>query len=74
MQDGFGMSETMAYTICNSSGYSKVGSIGIPCPLVDVRIASLKDENIDAEIGEEGELCKEALPLRSVTEQPRGDC
>lgn len=56
LQDGFGMSETMAYTICNSSGYSKVGSIGIPCPLVDIRIASLKDENIDAEIGEEGEL------------------
>lgn len=56
LQDGFGMSETMAYTICNSSGYSRVGSIGIPCPLVDIRIASLNDENQDAAIGEEGEL------------------
>lgn len=56
LQDGFGMSETMAYTICNSSGYSRVGSIGIPCPLVDIRIASLNDETKDAQIGEEGEL------------------
>lgn len=56
LQDGYGMSETMAYTICNSSGYSKVGSIGIPCPLLDIRIASLEDENQDAAIGEEGEL------------------
>lgn len=56
LQDGFGMSETMAYTICNSSGYSKVGSIGIPCPLVDIRITSLNDESREAAIGEEGEL------------------
>jgi len=56
LQDGFGMSETMAYTICNSSGYSRFGAIGIPCPLVDIRIANLNDETKDAEIGEEGEL------------------
>jgi acyl-CoA synthetase (AMP-forming)/AMP-acid ligase II len=56
LQDGFGMSETMAYTICNSSGYSKVGSLGIPCPLVDIRLAKLDDETVNAEIGEEGEL------------------
>lgn len=56
LQDGFGMSETMAYNICNSSGYSRVGSIGIPCPLVDIRIVSLNDENQAAAIGEDGEL------------------
>ncbi len=56
LQDGFGMSETMAYNICNSSGYSRVGSIGVPCPLVDIRITNLTDETKEAAIGEDGEL------------------
>jgi acyl-CoA synthetase (AMP-forming)/AMP-acid ligase II len=56
LMDGFGMSETMAFTICGPQGYIRVGSIGYPCPSVDIRIAALDDENRDAAIGEEGEL------------------
>lgn len=56
LMDGYGMSETMAFTICGPKSYIRVGSIGFPCPSVDIRIASLKDPNVEAAIGEEGEL------------------
>lgn len=56
LEDGFGMSETMAYTIANPRGYSKVGALGFPVPMVDIRIANLDDETKDAAIGEDGEL------------------
>ena len=51
------MSETMAYTICKFERYSKVGSIGIPCPLLDIRIARFLKMKIRMQrLGEEGEL------------------
>ncbi len=55
LMDGFGMSETMAFTIAGVAGYLRVGSIGYPCPMYDIRLAALDDPERDAAVNEEGE-------------------
>lgn len=54
--EGYGMSETTATTVFNPSDAVKLGSIGLPVPQVDLRIADLNDLSRDVAIGEEGEL------------------
>lgn len=54
--EGYGMSETTATISFNPLEAAKLGSIGLPVPQVDLRIADLKDLSKDVGIGEEGEL------------------
>ncbi len=54
--EGYGMSETTATTVFNPSDAVKLGSIGLPVPQVDLRIADINDLSRDVAIGEEGEL------------------
>ncbi|CFX83767.1 AMP-dependent synthetase/ligase [Syntrophomonas zehnderi OL-4] len=54
--EGYGMSETTATTAFNPNDAVKLGSIGLPVPQVDLRIADINDLNRDVAIGEEGEL------------------
>lgn len=54
--EGYGMSETTATTVFNPSNAVKLGSIGLPVPQVDLRIADINDLSKDVAIGEEGEL------------------
>ncbi len=54
--EGYGMSETTATTVMNPMDANVLGSIGLPVPQVDVRIADLNDFSRDVELGEEGEL------------------
>ncbi len=54
--EGYGMSETTATTVFNPSDAVKLGSIGLPVPQVDLRIADINDLSKDVGIGEEGEL------------------
>lgn len=56
LQEGYGMSETTATTTFNPIDINRIGSIGLPVPQCDVRIADLNDLNRDVAIGEEGEL------------------
>lgn len=54
--EGYGMSETTATTVMNPKDGNVQGSIGLPVPQVDLRIADLNDFSRDVELGEEGEL------------------
>ena len=54
--EGYGMSETCATTVANPLGANVFGSIGLPVPQLDLRIADIKDLSRDVAIGEEGEL------------------
>jgi acyl-CoA synthetase (AMP-forming)/AMP-acid ligase II len=54
--EGYGMSETTATTVFNPRDRIKLGSIGLPVPQVDLRIADINDISRDVGIGEEGEL------------------
>jgi acyl-CoA synthetase (AMP-forming)/AMP-acid ligase II len=54
--EGYGMSETTATTVFNPADAVKLGSIGLPVPQVNLRIADLNDLSRDVAIGEEGEL------------------
>lgn len=54
--EGYGMSETTATTTFNPCERVKLGSIGMPVPGVELRIANLKDLDQDCGIEEEGEL------------------
>ncbi len=54
--EGYGMSETTATTVFNPSDAVRLGSIGLPVPQVDLRIADINDLSKDVKIGEEGEL------------------
>lgn len=54
--EGYGMSETTATISFNPLEAAKLGSIGLPVPQVDLRIADIKDLSKDVGIGEEGEL------------------
>jgi acyl-CoA synthetase (AMP-forming)/AMP-acid ligase II len=54
--EGYGMSETTATTTMNPMDAIVFGSIGLPVPGLDLRIADVKDLSRDVEIGEEGEL------------------
>lgn len=54
--EGYGMSETTATTVFNPNDAVKLGSIGLPVPQVDLRIADINDLSRDVAIGEEGEL------------------
>lgn len=56
--EGYGMSETTAtvvFTPCNRESV-RLGSIGLPVPQVELRIADINDLSRDVAIGEEGEL------------------
>ena len=50
------MSETCATTVMNPVDANIFGSIGMPVPQTDIRIADVNDLSRDVEIGEEGEL------------------
>jgi long-chain acyl-CoA synthetase len=55
--EGFGLSETSPVTHCNPRrGTRKVGSIGLPFPNTDVRIADVDDSSKERPVGAEGEL------------------
>ncbi len=54
--EGYGMSETTATLSFNPLEAAKLGSIGLPVPQVDLRIADINDLSRDVAIGEEGEL------------------
>jgi len=54
--EGYGMSETTATTVFNPADAVKLGSIGLPVPQVNLRIADISDLSRDVAIGEEGEL------------------
>jgi len=54
--EGYGMSETTATISFNPLEAAKLGSIGLPVPQVDLRIANINDLSKDVGIGEEGEL------------------
>ena len=54
--EGYGMSETMATTAMNPVDANVFGSIGLPIPQLDLRIADVNDLSRDVAIGEEGEL------------------
>jgi long-chain acyl-CoA synthetase len=54
---GYGLSEASAVTHCNPlKGENRAGSIGLPLPDVECRIASLDDGETDVPVGEPGEL------------------
>lgn len=54
--EGYGMSETCATIVMNPLGANIFGSIGLPVPQLDLRIADIKDTDRDVALGEEGEL------------------
>ena len=55
--EGFGMSETSPMTHANPmQGERRIGSIGIPVPNTDARIADPDDPDVELPNGEEGEL------------------
>jgi len=54
--EGYGMSETTATTVFNPCDAVRLGSIGLPVPQLDLRIANLDDLSQDVALGEEGEL------------------
>lgn len=55
--EGYGLSEAPTATHANPLlGESRIGSIGLPLPDVDVRIISLDDEVTEIPVGEIGEL------------------
>ncbi len=55
--EGFGMTESSPVTHINPfGGQRKVGSIGIPIPDTEARIADLKDPTREMPVGETGEL------------------
>jgi acyl-CoA synthetase (AMP-forming)/AMP-acid ligase II len=56
LTEGYGMSETTATTVMNPIGANVFGSIGLPSPQMDIRIADISDLSQDVAIGEEGEL------------------
>jgi acyl-CoA synthetase (AMP-forming)/AMP-acid ligase II len=56
LTEGYGMSETCATTVMNPVDANIFGSIGMPVPQTDIRIADVNDLSRDVEIGEEGEL------------------
>ncbi len=56
LTEGYGMSETTATTVMNPIGANVFGSIGLPSPQMDIRIADISDLSRDVAIGEEGEL------------------
>lgn len=53
---GYGMSETSGTTITETSSCHKAGTVGIPLPLVNVKIVD-SDTNVELPLGYEGELC-----------------
>lgn len=55
--EGYGMTETSPITVGNPmSTARRAGSIGVPFPDTDVRIAHKDDPSVDALVGEPGEL------------------
>jgi len=54
--EGYGMSETTATTVSNTTDVNLFGSIGLLCPNMDMRVADVTDPSRDVGIGEEGEL------------------
>ncbi|MDV8001555.1 long-chain-fatty-acid--CoA ligase [Rhodococcus sp. IEGM 1408] len=55
--EGYGMTETSPITVGNPmSTARRAGSIGVPFPDTDVRIAHKDDPSVDAAVGEPGEL------------------
>jgi long-chain acyl-CoA synthetase len=58
LREGFGLSEAPTASHCNPIyGENRVGSIGLPFPDIDCKIASLDDPDKELGIGEVGELC-----------------
>ena len=70
--EGYGMSETMSTTTANPKERIKLGSVGVPMPGFNVRIADVKDLSRDVGIGEEGELWVQSISTESILEQPGG--
>jgi acyl-CoA synthetase (AMP-forming)/AMP-acid ligase II len=56
LMEGYGMSETVATSVLNPPEGNVFGSIGLPVPQTDLRIADITDLSRDVAIGEEGEL------------------
>jgi long-chain acyl-CoA synthetase len=57
LMEGYGLSEAPTATHCNPMfGEKRAGSIGLPLPDVDCRIASMEDGETELPLGEPGEL------------------
>ena len=57
--EGYGLTEAAPVTHCNplfGDGKQKVGSIGVPFPVVDARVVDLESGERDLPVGEVGEL------------------
>ena len=57
LREGYGLTETSPVTHCNPIyGENRPGSIGLPFPGVDARIADLEDPSREMPVGERGQL------------------
>ncbi len=54
--EGYGLSETTAPTHLNPPHRPKYGTVGVPLPFVEVKIASLEDETRELGVGQPGEI------------------
>ncbi len=54
--EGYGLTETCSPTHTNPPGRQKYGSVGVPLPLIDVKIVSLADGVTEMPAGESGEI------------------
>jgi long-chain acyl-CoA synthetase len=54
--EGYGLSETTAPTHGNPLRRPKYGTVGVPYPLVDVKVVSLEDGVTEVPIGQSGEI------------------
>ncbi|MFH2131365.1 MAG: long-chain fatty acid--CoA ligase [bacterium] len=70
--EGWGMSETTSLGIANPvMGLSKVGSIGIPFPMMDAKLVDIETGEKEVPIGEPGELLvKGPLVMKEYWDNP----
>jgi long-chain acyl-CoA synthetase len=54
MVEGYGLTESSPVVACNLPNDSRVGSVGVPLPSTEI---SLRDDDREVAIGEEGEIC-----------------